>query len=1356
MRYLAISLILAGILLCRPGPLAGVQNEIPDPREDPQTQVVLALPRTAIAAGDSMDLSLSVSGLSGQEIYSLYLKVAVDTTVVRILDVQKTGVTQDWQNPTWNVVNGELRISHFGTTPFTGNGEALLIRILAIGEEDESTLLDFNLAALNEGDPACATIHGIVYIGIPSPWFDQIGDLQYNENELISLEVLAHDPLELHLTLSVQDLPSNALFEDLGGGAGLLSWAPDYYSAGFYNLLFQATNTAELAGELSLQIEIVNVPQPPVIHTPIEDVTFNEDSQCQAFLLSDHVSDSDLDQGDVLNVTLSGNSHVTAHLSEGYVVFTASPDWFGVENVNLLITDSYELQTSQQITVTVLNVNDPPVLVSALPVITITEDHPGVELDLGTYFADVDNELNFSVSGAENLVCNISGPVLTVIPHADWFGSETVLLTATEGSLIQPGKLALVDGLRERLGVSADLTVIVTPVNDPPVIVQPFPQINMYYNETYVLNDLDAYILDVDSPLSFNFSGNENISIGQAGNSLEITPDPDWIGVRRILVSATDDHMESVSQVLEVVVRASYLYEEDFDHGGSLPAGWTRTGGYWMPYPESGSDYAMRVANPQLSTTQRLVTPSINLSTIKNPVVSFWQELVCPAGVTATLQYSLNGITYTNFENFSQSTSGWYSVAFPQIENQANVRIRWHYLSTTAVTNYWLIDNFSISGVVGDYVVPPQVQDLTVTDAGFDSITLAWTTVNDQFFDCYEICVMSDSLLTSQLFVWSSDDDPGLNDQSTGNTTITGLQYLTKYYFAIRAKDLSDNRSPWSTIIPGCVSPPPSIEIITSYGVWFDSHDFVIECQITDDVLVNASSISYRIDLNNDGLYGPDDVWNPVNGYSDGSSLNVQIPLSYPQDGTLVHYEIRCADTQNPILIYSGSLSQEGIEDDHHVNIDTVLPDAILDLSTLSVTDCSVQLGWEASADASFSHYEIYYSQQQEVDTDDILFSTDQEPLLGVISTTSTNITGLLSNTRYWFRILAVDLAGNKGGLSNTVTNVLNSVAPFIFDPVPVQDTILRFTNSLNTTIGCKINDAYGVDLSTVQYRIDSNGNGVYDAEEIWKNAFGNGAKTPAGKDEGMRELKETQDEEISVNINVTFTIESDTLRFEFRAKDIDGYGYSYSGFDNMAGIDDDWYVSIDATPPSEIEAITLGMVTISSAEIAWTCSSDLHFVGYRLYYSNAPGVTMEAANYSFEEYDELVDPGEVTKMFTMENLQPSTQYYVRVAAFDIAGNYTLSDEIGFFTSSDIVPMQPQNMILSVSDQDLTLSWTPVTQDINGNPITVNQYMIYLSDTPYFPLDESTYFDTVDSSSFVLEGVVEFIDRLFFRVVAVY
>jgi len=732
--------------------------------------------------------------------------------------------------------------------------------------------------------------------------------------------------------------------------------------------------------------------------------------------------------------------------------------------------------------------------------------------------------------------------------------------------------------------------------------------------------------------------------------------------------------------------------------------------------------------------------------------ISFWYNLLRPSGVTPIFQYSLNGFTYNNIESFTQSASGVYSISLPEISNSPNVRFRWQYLSSTVASNYLNIDDLEISGVLGNYLPPAPVQDFQIASVSPQELAFSWSAIENNFFNQYEISVMSQASLTNQLFVWNGDNDGELYSQETTTTTISGLIPNEAYYFAIRSTDISGNVSEWSEIISATPTSLPVISFLTENNTWFASQEPVIHLLVEDDVMVDASSLEYRIDANKNGIYDEDEVWIPIENYLNSNEIEVDLTLNLESDGHEYSLEVRCYDTQNSIYSYSGSNAQPGIDDDLNFNIDTLKPLVIEDVVTSEITDNSLTLEWLPYNDEDFSHYEIYYSTSYDLSLESNLFSTESDINLNNRLTSSTTITDLVTNQRYWFAVLAVDFAGNKGYLSNIVTNVLASDFLIIYDAYPLQNETQAYATSRQIQLGCKLKDAYGIDSSSIQYRYDADGNGQYDSNEEWLSAFSTERSKGFRSTSGI--MNENGDFVLEVDVDVAYLTDGEELKFEFRAKDVNGYGYAYSGFEHSEGIADDWSVSIDSIFPTEISNILVGLITSTTAEIAWTSSQDANFLGYKIFYDQEPGVTSEDDYVSWLDYPELTNPGTGENIFTLSNLSPNFQYYLKVAAVDIAGNITFSDEISFFTVTDSKPKKPENITITFAGSDLILSWDNVTEDTNGNPIEDVIYDIYLSETPEFELDGSNYYDTAYENQYIFYGMGDVIQKIFFRVQA--
>src|SRR3989338_840448 len=125
---------------------------------------------------------------------------------------------------------------------------------------------------------------------------------------------------------------------------------------------------------------------------------------------------------------------VVAFLAGNILRITPAANYTGNGTIAFRATDSLGLFGQQIITVNVLPVNDPPVF--NLPNnITFFEDTNG-SLDLDLYASDIDTTvLTFSSLGGVNITVNINPltKIATFIPDPDYFGSESILFTVSDG-----------------------------------------------------------------------------------------------------------------------------------------------------------------------------------------------------------------------------------------------------------------------------------------------------------------------------------------------------------------------------------------------------------------------------------------------------------------------------------------------------------------------------------------------------------------------------------------------------------------------------------------------------------------------------------------------------------------------------------------------------------------------------------------------------------------------------------------------------------------------------------------------------------------------------------------------------------
>ena len=135
---------------------------------------------------------------------------------------------------------------------------------------------------------------------------------------------------------------------------------------------------------------------------------------------------------------------------------------------------------------------DKPYNEKPIPSIDLMEDLAENDLiDLREHFNDGftdDDNLTFNVawtSEPQHVLPVVDGHMLSFqLPTKDWFGSETYRIGCSDGTLSVE---------------SFDATVVVSPVDDPP-LVRPFNRIDMYEDEEHLFN-ITPYLEDVDTPV---------------------------------------------------------------------------------------------------------------------------------------------------------------------------------------------------------------------------------------------------------------------------------------------------------------------------------------------------------------------------------------------------------------------------------------------------------------------------------------------------------------------------------------------------------------------------------------------------------------------------------------------------------------------------------------------------------------------------------------------------------------------------------------------------------------------------------------------------------------------------------------
>ena len=249
------------------------------------------------------------------------------------------------------------------------------------------------------------------------------------------------------LTYSIVSNPTHGTVSLSGNTA---TYTPSANYNGNDSFTFKATDAHANSNVATVHITVTVDNDAPVANG--DSITVVEDSTNNLITLI--ATDAD---GDSLIYTVTQPSHGTVSLNGNNATYTPSANYSGADSFTFNASDGV-YQSPATISITVTAVNDAPLIISTIVIITTSEDTI-TTFNLKSHESDVDNvdsELVWSISGENTSLFTASidsNDLLTVTPVENQYGSDVVTLTLTDGSL----------------NVTHDVTITVNAVNDVPV-----------------------------------------------------------------------------------------------------------------------------------------------------------------------------------------------------------------------------------------------------------------------------------------------------------------------------------------------------------------------------------------------------------------------------------------------------------------------------------------------------------------------------------------------------------------------------------------------------------------------------------------------------------------------------------------------------------------------------------------------------------------------------------------------------------------------------------------------------------------------------------------------------------------------
>ncbi len=278
----------------------------------------------------------------------------------------------------------------------------------------------------------------------------------------------------------------------------------------------------------SFTLTVLAQNDPPVL-APIIDANIDEDTFYEVELSATDPDSEDL----IFSAGIDGNAN--AYVEGTLLSVYPDENFHGDIIVSVVVSDGF-LEDSQEFTLIVNSINDPPVLESTSNQ-TIDEDHTYSQLII---VEDPDTE-NLNISGGVdgNSTFSISENILLITPDENWYGDILVNLSVSDGEFIDQD----------------DFVITVIPVNDAPIIDIIEDQ-SIFEDSTF---EYELSVNDVDGDeIVFTAFVDGNATPIVNGDSLFVYPDENYFGDILVTIYADDEQerdMASESFTLTVLAQ---------------------------------------------------------------------------------------------------------------------------------------------------------------------------------------------------------------------------------------------------------------------------------------------------------------------------------------------------------------------------------------------------------------------------------------------------------------------------------------------------------------------------------------------------------------------------------------------------------------------------------------------------------------------------------------------------------------------------------------------------------------------------------------------------------------------------------
>lgn len=348
-----------------------------------------------------------------------------------------------------------------------------------------------------------------------------------NEDEVITLTPLDNDTDMENDSITIQSTTASINAATISKTTTSITYTPPQNFTGDDSFTYTIRDASGLTSSATISITVDALNDNPIAPSVSETVG---DNTTLTIDLDDYISDTDSSN---LSVTqISTPTYGRVYLFGNTMTYEPFANIGGTQTETLTYTVSDgQLSTTGLISIVVTTENDAPT--PGVHTLEIAEDSAAIQIDVLATDTDPDGDnltLSTAITADQGGTVSVSNKVINYQPAPDFFGTEIINYSVADtGSLTASGSV----------------TVVVTPINDPPVIDTTLITIDEDVT-AHSFNVIDnSSVTDVDNTASELTITSLQINSGTGtvsglGQTVEYNPRQDFTGTAVITFTVSD------------------------------------------------------------------------------------------------------------------------------------------------------------------------------------------------------------------------------------------------------------------------------------------------------------------------------------------------------------------------------------------------------------------------------------------------------------------------------------------------------------------------------------------------------------------------------------------------------------------------------------------------------------------------------------------------------------------------------------------------------------------------------------------------------------------------------------------------